>query len=64
MTIEIKMKSPRSKTALKQNKRKKKAKKGPKNITQGDQYSSWLQRMLDIKESQWHDDEYDAGKDW
>jgi hypothetical protein len=23
-----------------------------------------LERLLEIKESQWHDDEYDAGKDW
>jgi len=60
--IEIKMKSERSKTALKQKKCKKKVKKVQKQTKQ--QEYSWLQRMLDIKESQWHDDEYDAGKDW
>jgi len=59
--FEIKLKSDRSKRAVK--KSTKKVKKSPKTQTKQEQ-QSWLSRMLDFKESQWHDDDYDAGKDW
>lgn len=57
----IKLKSDRSKRAVK--KSTKKVNKSPKQ-TKEERQQSWLSRMLDVKESQWHDDEYDAGKDW
>jgi len=43
-----------------------KKKKKPKNQQQKQQLPkrSKFEHWLAIKESQWHDDEYDAGKDW
>ena len=57
--LEIKMKSSRSKKAPK--KSQKKQRQTVKTITV---VKSQLQHWLDIHEQIWHDDDYDAGKDW
>lgn len=58
----IRLKSNRSKKQPKQFKKQKQQRKSVSKEQPTQQ--SWLGRMLDIKESQWHDDDYDAGKDW
>lgn len=62
--MNIKMKSSRSKHELKKrkngptNESKKKKKKKKRS------FINTLERWLNVKEMMWHDDEYDAGKDW
>lgn len=60
----IKLKSNRSKKQPKQFQNKKQQQQQQKPVSKEEPKQSWLSRVLEVKESQWHDEEYDAGKDW